>query len=440
MQKAVSGGGGRKGVPLDVWRTTDAAQCPKNSNAFQSPWQTHRAGISQESSAWSTSQSGAGRILQDQHSQRHHNHYTSSSSRGKSSNAPSDCDFPSLSAAKPLRTGAAGLMQESGSYSSPYIVAAQGTASAPPSRSCVLIRDCVKELRRLFPNADRDILEDVIAGIAMSSEADLCLGDLLEQAVSRLLDVFADDPGIQCAFPKFPASRDLGSAGQQPSTWKEKVGAPVVGRQKRTPHTAFSSEVATHSSDMEFYLAAINSLTERSARREMGPQHHADSESPCSVHTEGVSGAKLRMQSHRIAESRAQLFAEAARAFIAGDSKLAKELSARGHELTSEFRDLSAAAAEGIFRSKNPSLDEGVIDLHGLHRDEAFAAVTSFVEQLRLNPPNSSLGYPLVVCGKGIHSKGAPVLQGTAKDALIASGCTFHVLPGGTGTLVISDW
>jgi len=63
----------------------------------------------------------------------------------------------------------------------------------------------VKELRRLFPDADRDILEDVIAGIAMSSEADLCLGDLLEQAVSRLLDVFADDPGIQCAFPKlFP--------------------------------------------------------------------------------------------------------------------------------------------------------------------------------------------------------------------------------------------
>ena len=297
----------------------------------------------------------------------------------------------------------------------------------------------MKELRRLFPNADRDILEDVTAGIAMSLEADRCLGDLLEQAVSRLLDVFADDPGIQCAFPKFPASRDLGSAGQ-PSTWKEKVGTPVVGRQKRKPHTAVSSVVASHSSDMEFYRAAINSLTEQSARREMVPQHHAALESPCSVHIEGVSGSKLRMQSRQIAESRAQLFAEAARAFIAGDSKLAKELSARGHELTSEFRDLSAAAAEGIFRSKNPSLDEGVIDLHGLHRDEAFAAVTSFVEHLRLNPPNSSLGSPLVICGKGIHSKGAPVLQGTAKDALIASGCTFHVLPGGTGTLVISDW
>ena len=85
-------------------------------------------------------------------------------------------------------------------------------------------------------------------------------------------------------------------------------------------------------------------------------------------------------------------------------------------------------------------MDEGVIDLHGLHRDEAFVAVMSFVERLRMNSSKPSLRAFLIVCGKGIHSKGAPVLQATAKEALDAAGCTCHVSPGGTGTLVVTKW
>lgn len=419
---ACSGGSSRKGIPLDVWASTES-NCPQHDHGLKSPWQTHRAGISHTSSAWSTSQPAAGQ-RRPQHS---HNHHTACSS---SKPAVSERDFPLLSTSKTGETAAtvAPYSSKGGSYVAPSPV-------APPSLPNSLIRDCVKELRCLFPNVDRSILEDVTSGIADGLKAG-GLGDLLEQAVSRLLDVFSDDPGIRCAFPKFHASQP---ASAEPTTWKDKVVLRAASKQKKKPHRS-PSDIVAHSSDMEFYRAAIESLTDRSARQEAPSQEHEVVEALSVSYPEQANGAKLRMQSHQIAESRAQLFAEAARAFIAGDTRLAKELSTRGHELTSEFRDLSGAAAVSIFKSKNPSLDDGIIDLHGLHKDEAFAAVTLFVERLRLNPPNASLGSPLIICGKGIHSKGAPVLQATAKEALISTGCTFHVLPGGTGTLAVTNW
>jgi DNA-nicking Smr family endonuclease len=435
MQRGVSGSS-RKGIPLDLWSAaagTPQCQCPPaNDDTIKTPWQTHRVGISQNSSAWSTSQPPAAR-----HNSISHNHYASSA-KISATNPLSSCDFPSLSTSKPAVTDTAAAKPEckwASVCSSSSLAAVQSTSTS--SAHSALIRDCVKELRRLFPDADRDLLEDATVGIATSLKSDMCLGNLLEQVVSRLLDVFADNPGVRCAFPKFPVSQPV--APGEPATWKDKVGSRAVGKQKKKLSTVTSVD-ATRPSDMDFYRAAIESLTQKSCLRESEPQERAESKPPHGFYLESICGSTLRVQSHQIAASRAQLFAEAARAFIAGDSKLAKELSSRGHELTLEYRDLASAAAERIFQSKNQSLDEGVIDLHGLHRDEAFAAVSSFIEHLRLNPPSSSLGSPLVICGKGIHSKGAPVLQGTAKEALTAAGCTFHVLPGGTGTLVVTNW
>jgi hypothetical protein len=432
MSRVVSGSSSRKGVPLDLFGSAAESHArPKPSDAIKTPWLTHRAGISQTSSAWSTIQCSDG-----QQSNTSHNHYAGST-KGRSSSAISSSDFPSLSTSKLAEAGAT-IPNEEGKRSGVCILSSavvQGTSAEPTSVSCILIRDCVRELRRLFPNADRDVLEDATASIAISLKSDLCLRELVEQVVSQLLDVFADNPGIRCAFPKFPIARPILSG--EPASWKDKVGCRTGFKQKNKS----SSFVTPRSSDLDFYQAAIDSLTDKSYYQGAAEsQERAVSKTLCGVHSERLSGTRLRMQSHQIAESRAQLFAEAARAFIAGDSKLAKELSSRGHELTSEFHELSVAAAENIFLSKNPSLDEGVIDLHGLHRDEAFDAVTRFIEHLRMNPPKSSLGSPLVVCGKGIHSKGAPVLQATAKEALASAGCTFHVLPGGSGTLAITHW
>ena len=411
MQRGISGGSGRKGIPLDVWSEADVGQRPENGGELKSPWQTHRVGISQASSAWSTGHSAAG------------------NGRSRTQSRISNSDFPALLASKPEAVAAVAVAKcESRGSGALYSIAAQGLAPCLPPTS--LIRDCVKELRRMFPNAECSVLEDVTAGLAIGLKSDGCLSDLLEQAVSRLLDVFADAPGIRCAFP-FPVSQPV-TAGE-PATWKHMVGARAVGKQNKKSHSAVS--VVT---DAQYYRAAIESLTEKYQRPLQ--QQATESEGSGSVHIEGRSGMELRWSSQQIAKSRAQLFSEAAKAFIAGDPRLAKELSSRGHELTSDFRELSEAAAEGIFLSKNSGLNEGVIDLHGLHRDEAFEAVTSFVVRLRLNPPNSSLGAPLIVCGKGIHSKGAPVLQATAKEALIAAGCTFQVAPGGNGTLVVTNW
>jgi hypothetical protein len=427
---ACSSVSGRKGVPLDVWGAADAKSLV-HGDEFKSPWQTHRAGISQASSSWSSAQ---GQCHLDPRARHSHNHNTAASSRTRAA-AVSDREFPSLSSSNLADAPAAVAKHDCRGGSVGYASCVARRSDVPPAgASSILLRECVKELRRLFPKTDRDILEDVTAGVAASFQADGSIGDLLEQAVSWLLDVFSDDPGVHCAFPKFQVSQTATAA--EPSTWKDKVGHRAAAKQKKTA----ASAVASHSSDMDFYRAAIDSLTDKSSRQEPVLQEHAETNSLFAVQIEGISGAALRKQSHQIAESRAQLFAEAARAFISGDTKLAKELSVRGHELSSEFRDLSAAAAGNIFLSKNRSLDEGVLDLHGLHRDEAFDAVTLFVEHLRLNPPISSLGSPLVICGKGIHSKGAPVLQATAKEALLATGCSFHVLPGGTGTLVLTNW
>jgi len=417
MQRGGSGGNGRKGIPLDVWSEADLGQRPENGD-HKSPWQTHRVGISQASSAWSTGHSAAG-----------------NGRRAHSAMSNPKPDFPALSTSKPPAAMAAAKCE--GWEGSGYSIAAQGLAPPLPQNS-LLIRDCVKELRHLFPNAECSVLEAVTTDLASSSKSYGCLGDLLEQAVSQLLDVFADVPGIRFCFPKFPVSQPVPAC--ESSTWKEKVGTRAVGKQKKKSNAAVSMNV-----DAAYYRAAIESLTDKSL---VPLQQQNESEviscpsSTVGVHAELKSGFELRMQSQQIAKSRAQLFSEAAKAFIAGDARLAKELSARGHELSSDFRELSAAAAESIFQSKNPAegLDEGVIDLHGLHRDEAFVAVMSFVERLRMNPSKPSLRAFLIVCGKGIHSKGAPVLQGTAKEALDAAGCTFHVSPGGTGTLVVTKW
>jgi DNA-nicking Smr family endonuclease len=431
MQKDFSEKNSRKGIPLDVWIASDTERC-QHGSGLKSPWQTHRTGISQESSAWSTSEHFAEKPRL--HSDRR-NHRDNGSSRSNSTNSFGMCDFPPLSATEP-KAGAAVSRPTNRSEDDRLrgLAIDSGTSLTLPN---TLIRDCVKELRRLFPSVDRDILEDVTAGLVACLKTNICLADLLEKAVSQLIDVFADDPGIRCSFPKFTPSQ-MQCAAESSSAWKDKLGYRADGGLKKKMHSD-PSAFFERSSDMEFYRAAINSLTEKRSF-DPGSTDHIEETSTSRVLIEEKSGAKLRMLSHQIAGSRAQLFSEAAKAFIAGDSRLAKELSARGHELTLEFHDLSEAAAERIFQTKNSSLDEGVIDLHGLHRDEAYCAVSSFIDRLRLNPPSKSLGAPLVICGKGIHSKGAPVLQATAKEALIAAGCTFHVVPGGSGTLAVTSW
>lgn len=214
----------------------------------------------------------------------------------------------------------------------------------------------------------------------------------------------------------------------------------LVSLQKMFP-VVWDSDIQRHlrdaSSNLEF---AVSSLKEEypGAYVHPAPEHAAPSANmsgPTSYRTRrrkgttpvqdvqwvrtgvvlGVEYDAYRADAIKHAEARNRYFQEARAAFVRGDKQGAKELSRKGRYHDACMREQHALAAENLFRSRNSGSasnrrnPDNVVDLHGLHVDEALAYLEHTLETLsqptRLAQAHGQqYRYCYVVTGTGHHS------------------------------------
>lgn len=131
--------------------------------------------------------------------------------------------------------------------------------------------------------------------------------------------------------------------------------------------------------------------------------------------------ASLRAEARDLALARNKMLQEATRAFLRGERAAARSLSESGQALNQQMHSKHAAAAEAIFRERNPRnrLEQGHVDLHGLHAAEAEALLyDGLLERIK-----AELGVRRVaiITGTGNHSVGPrgrllPVVESFVKD------------------------
>jgi DNA-nicking Smr family endonuclease len=111
----------------------------------------------------------------------------------------------------------------------------------------------------------------------------------------------------------------------------------------------------------------------------------------------------LREQAIIKANLRNSLFEQATRAYISGDKSGAAKFSKQARNIDQEMRQLHWQAATIIFEERNAILNtDTMIDLHGLHKDEALYHLEERIEHLRRRDYH---GYLHVISGTGHHSK-----------------------------------
>lgn len=123
-----------------------------------------------------------------------------------------------------------------------------------------------------------------------------------------------------------------------------------------------------------------------------------------------TTGDSLREQYETIRENaikkanlRNSLFEQATQAYISGDKSRAATLSKQARLIDQSMRQLNHEAAELIFHERNAKLKTNtIIDLHGLHRDEALSYLEERIEHLRAEHYHGCLH---VILGTGHHSK-----------------------------------
>jgi DNA-nicking Smr family endonuclease len=111
------------------------------------------------------------------------------------------------------------------------------------------------------------------------------------------------------------------------------------------------------------------------------------------------------------------LFNQARDSFVAGKKSHAKSLSAQGHALNDRMHALHRQASESIFQSRNSGGGgELLVDLHGLHPDEAVRWAKERIEGIKRRGVKV-----YIVAGTGHHSRGRakvlPVVRGALEGA-----------------------
>jgi DNA-nicking Smr family endonuclease len=120
---------------------------------------------------------------------------------------------------------------------------------------------------------------------------------------------------------------------------------------------------------------------------------------------EGATGHQLRKVAEQWGRKIHELFDQAHAAHEAHDGAKAKALSTQGHAAQAERDKANKAAAAAIFKHRNPGGTKSMrCDLHGLHKDEALAALGSFFSQV--GAKCGGLRILIVIPGAGHHSQG----------------------------------
>jgi len=136
-----------------------------------------------------------------------------------------------------------------------------------------------------------------------------------------------------------------------------------------------------------------------------------------------------------LAIERNKLFARATAAYKSGRMAEAKAYGAEGRRVDARMREASRAAATRIFKQRNTdeSLSKGVIDLHGLHKDEAQEMLEELLPQLR----DKRLQNAVILTGSGHHTlgpqKGKARLRAAVETILQDWGMRYSSVADGGG-------
>ncbi|ONK66079.1 uncharacterized protein A4U43_C06F3940 [Asparagus officinalis] len=123
--------------------------------------------------------------------------------------------------------------------------------------------------------------------------------------------------------------------------------------------------------------------------------------------------SELRGDARDYARLRNACFEQARQAYLIGNGSLAKELSRKGQLYNMQMKAAHGKARESIYRQRNPStldagIQDGLIDLHGLHVNEAIQVLQHELSILRSTARSSGQRLQAMICvGTGHHTKGA---------------------------------
>jgi len=133
----------------------------------------------------------------------------------------------------------------------------------------------------------------------------------------------------------------------------------------------------------------------------------------------------LREEAVQHARLRNRLFHEATQAYLSGNKSAATELSSRGRHHDHRMKELHARAAREIFQSRNAKYSKtNIVDLHGLHVQEALPLMQGFLDRL----DTSRFTDAYIITGTGhhtnLHLSPARLLR-TVKQYFTERGYTF---------------
>ncbi|KAJ7517478.1 hypothetical protein O6H91_21G025700 [Diphasiastrum complanatum] len=125
----------------------------------------------------------------------------------------------------------------------------------------------------------------------------------------------------------------------------------------------------------------------------------------------------MREEARDHARVRNAYFEQARQAYLVGNKALAKELSAKGQWHNEQMKAAHSKAGEAIFRQRNTSgtfahsFKQGqprLLDLHGLHVNEAILLLKRELATLKLSARSTSKRQQVFICvGTGHHTKGS---------------------------------
>jgi hypothetical protein len=181
-------------------------------------------------------------------------------------------------------------------------------------------------------------------------------------------------------------------------------------------------------------LAASNELLE--LRREQAAAERALKEIQMPAVPWAATGDTLNAQykvkreaAIAAAVQRNRMFEMAAQAFRRGDKKAARDFSAQGRRFQAEMEELHAQASTDIFQARNEHGRSDLLDLHGLHPDEAVEIVKKHVQSIRREAKNRKERMFTIVTGTGHHAWNTTTrskLREAVVECLDRLGCLYR--------------
>ena len=211
---------------------------------------------------------------------------------------------------------------------------------------------------------------------------------------------------------------DAGCRGERAETYLASAAPPPTTASARVASTSTSAVPAT--------LAQA-----AGSRRTSAPSAVAAADAPW-VSTGEAVDAQYTSNREAATDPAVQpnrLFDLATQAHQRGDKKAARDLSAQGRQWQAKMEELHAQAAGSIFQSRNSDGRVDLLDLHGLHPNEATEIVTQHVRQLQHSAKNRRERTFSVICGTGHHAWNTnkrSKLRDAVVDTLDRLRCTYR--------------